>query len=191
MKTNDTVIRFTGIGGQGILFAGKMLAEAALSAGIHPCFAPSYGAEKRGGPSECTVILSHGELPSPCASRSQAAVVMNGASFLREEQRLAGGGIIVVNSSVCGDLKLSRADLSLFPVPASELAEKLKHDRVANVVITGALAELLGAHLGIQLSQEHLVEGLKRTLAGKGDLMAVNTEALTCGQEYARSLASQ
>src|SRR5690554_7670701 len=47
MKTNDTVIRFTGIGGQGILFAGKMLAEAALSAGIHPCFAPSYGAEKR------------------------------------------------------------------------------------------------------------------------------------------------
>ena len=190
MKTNDTVIRFTGIGGQGILFAGKMLAEAALSAGIHPCFAPSYGAEKRGGPSECTVILSHGELPSPCASRSQAAVVMNGASFLREEQRLAGGGIIVVNSSVCGDLKLSRADLSLFPVPASELAENSKRPG-GQCCYHGALAELLGAHLGIQLSQEHLVEGLKRTLAGKGDLMAVNTEALTCGQEYARSLASQ
>ncbi|NLW08455.1 MAG: 2-oxoacid:ferredoxin oxidoreductase subunit gamma [Firmicutes bacterium] len=188
MKEQDTVIRFTGIGGQGILFAGKMLAEAALSAGIHPCFAPSYGAEKRGGPSECTVILSHGELPSPCVSRSHAAVVMNGASFSREEQRLAAGGIIVVNSSVCGDVKLSREDLSLFLVPASELAEKLRNDRVANVVITGALVELLGAHVGIQLSQEHLVQGLKRTLAGKEDLLAVNMEALARGQEYARTL---
>jgi 2-oxoglutarate ferredoxin oxidoreductase subunit gamma len=186
MKGNDTVIRFTGIGGQGILFAGKMLAEAALAAGIQPCYAPSYGAEKRGGPSECTVILSHGELPSPCVSRSHAAVVMNGASFAREEQRLAGGGIIVANSSVCGDLKLSRAGLSLFLIPASELAEKLGNDRVANVVITGALAGLLGARLGVQLSQEHLVEGLKRTLAGKEKLLAVNIDALTCGQEYVR-----
>lgn len=188
MKANDTVIRFTGIGGQGILFAGKMLAEAALSAGIHPCYAPSYGAEKRGGPSECTVILSHGELPSPCVRQSHAAVVMNGASFAREEQRLAGGGIIVANSSVCGEVKLFRGDLFLFLVPASELAEKLGNDRVANVVITGALVELLGAHLGVQLSQDHLEQGLKRTLAGKEDLLAVNIEALTCGREYARNL---
>ena len=188
MKANDTVIRFTGIGGQGILFAGKMLAEAALSAGIHPCFAPSYGAEKRGGPSECTVILSHGELPSPCVNRSHAAVVMNGASFSREEQRLAGGGIIVVNSSVCGEVKLTRADLSLFPVPASELAEKLGNNRVANAVITGALAELLGAHLDVQLSGEDLVQGLKRTLAGKEDVLASKIEALTSGREYTRRL---
>src|SRR5690606_40104267 len=74
-----------------------------------------------------------------------------------------------VCSSDLGDVKLSRGDLSLFLVPASELAEKLRNDRVANVVITGALVELLGAHVGIQLSQEHLVQGLKRTLAGKED----------------------
>src|SRR5690554_5722733 len=106
MKTNDTVIRFTGIGGQGILFAGKMLAEAALSAGIHPCFAPSHGAEKRGGPSECTVILAHGGLASPCASRSEAQPVLNGASFLRLQQRPPGGGIFIVNAALRGVVKL-------------------------------------------------------------------------------------
>lgn len=187
MKEKDTVIRFTGIGGQGILFAGKMLAEAALAAGIHPCFAPSYGAEKRGGPSECTVILSHGEFPSPCVNRSHAAVVMNEASFSREEQRLAEGGIIVVNSSVCGDVKPSRADIALFLVPASDLAQKLENDRVANTVIAGALVELLGTR--VRLDQDHLVQGLKETLAGKKNLLAINMKALSCGQEYARARA--
>ena len=94
MKTNDTVIRFTGIGGQGILFAGKMLAEAALSAGIHPCFAPSYGAESAGLPNDGHPLRYYQPL-----LRSHAAVVMNGASPGRTTP--GRGGIIAANSSVC------------------------------------------------------------------------------------------
>src|SRR5690554_7951861 len=99
---NDTVIRFTGIGGQGILFAGKMLAETAVEAGEHPCFAPSYGAEKRGGPSECTVILSRGELPCPRVTKSRAPAVMNEPSLAREGNRRKKTGVWAGIPSTCG-----------------------------------------------------------------------------------------
>lgn len=183
---NDTVIRFAGIGGQGILFAGKILAETALEAGRHPCFVPSYGAEKRGGPSECTVILSRGELPCPCVTKSRAAAVMNEASLTREEQRLEPNGLLVVNSSVCGEVKPSQPDISLFLVPAGDLAQNLGNDRVANVVMVGALVELLEL-----FAPEHLARGLEKVLAGKPNMLPVNRKALESGREFARKLKTQ
>jgi len=183
---NDTVIRFTGIGGQGILFAGKMLAETAVEAGEHPCFAPSYGAEKRGGPSECTVILSRGELPCPCVTKSRAAAVMNEASLAREEQRLEKNGVLVVNSSTCGEVKPSRPDISLFLVPASDLAQDLGNDRVANVVMVGALVELMEL-----FDPERLTRGLEKVLAGKPNLLPVNLKAVESGREFARKLKTR
>lgn len=182
----DTVIRFAGLGGQGILFAGKILARAALEAGRHPCFVPSYGAEKRGGPSECTVILSREELPCPCVTKSRAAAVMNEASLTREEQRLERNGLLVVNSSVCGEVKPSRPDVSIFLVPAGDLAQELGNDRVANVVMAGALVALLEL-----FAPEDLTRGLEKVLAGKQNMLPVNLKALACGREFARKLNTQ
>ena len=47
-----------GFGGQGIIFAGKLLAYAGLREGKEVVYFPSYGAEMRGGTANCTVIIS-------------------------------------------------------------------------------------------------------------------------------------
>ena len=58
-------IVFSGFGGQGALFAGQLLAYAAMDAGRFVTWIPSYGPEMRGGTAHCTVIISDEEIGSP------------------------------------------------------------------------------------------------------------------------------
>jgi len=62
----DVII--AGFGGQGIIFAGKLLSYAGLKEGKEVIFYPSYGAEMRGGTANCTVIISDSMIPSPIVS---------------------------------------------------------------------------------------------------------------------------
>ena len=58
-------IILSGFGGQGAIFAGQLLAYAALDAGKHVTWIPSYGPEMRGGTAHCTVMLSDDPIGSP------------------------------------------------------------------------------------------------------------------------------
>ena len=60
-----TEIRMTGSGGQGVMSAGIMIAQTAVSAGKYATFLPEYGPEQRGGSAKCTVIISDGDIISP------------------------------------------------------------------------------------------------------------------------------
>ena len=68
---------FAGFGGQGLLFAGQILARAAIADGLEVFWIPSYGPEMRGGTASCTVIVGEEEIGSPVVDRYDAAVVMN------------------------------------------------------------------------------------------------------------------
>ena len=70
-----------GFGGQGILFAGKVLAEAALLEGREVLWIPSYGPEMRGGTASCTVIIGDEPIGSPVVDAAWAAVVLNPPAF--------------------------------------------------------------------------------------------------------------
>ena len=59
----DLNIVFAGFGGQGILFAGKVVAYAGLIEGRELSWLPSYGPEMRGGTANCNVILSDTAAP--------------------------------------------------------------------------------------------------------------------------------
>jgi 2-oxoglutarate ferredoxin oxidoreductase subunit gamma len=73
----QTEIIFAGFGGQGALFAGQVLAFAAMDAGYEVTWMPSYGPEMRGGTANCTVVISDEEIGSPTVKNPTAAVVMN------------------------------------------------------------------------------------------------------------------
>lgn len=135
-------IIFAGAGGQGIVFLGKLLANAALDSIPHITFFPSYGAEVRGGSSHCQVILSQKPIPSPVADRFEIMILMNQDSVTRFLPSLVEGGLALVNSSLC-TAKL--APHRLF-VPATRMADDLGDQRAANVVL-----------LGVLLSQRRLV----------------------------------
>ena len=70
-----------GFGGQGILLAGKIMAEAGMMAGKEVSWICSYGSEMRGGTANCTVILSDRQIASPIADEFDSALIYNNLSF--------------------------------------------------------------------------------------------------------------
>ncbi len=93
-------IIISGFGGQGTLFAGQLLAFAAMDTGRHVTWIPSYGPEMRGGKVRCTTIISDEEIGAPVVRRPNAAIVMNIPSMEAFEAAVKPGGLLVVNSSL-------------------------------------------------------------------------------------------
>ena len=171
-----------GFGGQGILFAGKVLAEAALVEGREVLWIPSYGPEMRGGTAHCTVIVSDEEIGSPIVRHPAAAIVLNIPSLERYEPLVKTGGVLVVNASLV-DRAPQRRDVRSLMIPATETAEALGEKRMANMVLLGAFLqaepiftlEAVGKALG-----NHIAEHRRKTVPA-------NLEALRRGAELAQA----
>ena len=93
-------ILLAGQGGQGVLSAGKMLAESGLWEGKEVSYLPAYGPEMRGGTANCSVIISEEEIASPLCNEPDVLIAMNGPSFHKFAPRVKTGGIVIVNGSM-------------------------------------------------------------------------------------------
>jgi len=173
-------ITLAGFGGQGVLFAGQLLAYAALDAGKHVTWIPSYGPEMRGGTAHCTVIISDEPIGSPLVRRPTAAIALNQPSFVRYEGLVKPGGFLVYNASLV-QAPHTRADIRYVPVPANVIAEELGNVRQANVVLLGALlATVDGLPLEtVESALDHHLPQRQR------QLLASNKLALRRGAMYA------
>lgn len=134
----QTEVVISGFGGQGILFAGQLLAYAAMDAGLEVTWIPSYGPEMRGGTANCTVIIADEEIGAPMVAHPGAAMVFNRPSLDKYESLVKAGGVLVVNSSMV-DRPVSRGGIKVVQVPASEIAERIGEKRLTNMVMLGAL----------------------------------------------------
>lgn len=134
----------SGSGGQGILFMGNLLAQAALREGRQVTFLPTYGAAMRGGTANCVVKISAEEVASPVMHRPHAAIVMNQQSINKFGPVVRPGGFIIVNSSTIDLAGYAGAeDVRLVCVPATELAREVAGtDRAANMVALAAFLSL-------------------------------------------------
>jgi 2-oxoglutarate ferredoxin oxidoreductase subunit gamma len=127
-----------GFGGQGILFAGTVLARAAMTEGQQVLWIPSYGPEMRGGTASCTVIVGDTEIGSPVVDRADAVVALNPPSLAKFEQIVAPGGVLIVNTSLI-EAEPTRTDIEIVPVPCTSLARSAGDDKLVSVVALGAL----------------------------------------------------
>ncbi len=176
----ETGIVIAGFGGQGVLFAGQVLAQAAMDAGLHVTWMPSYGPEMRGGTAHCTVVIADAPIGSPLVRRPAAAIVMNLPSLDKYEPLVAPEGVLVVNASLV-NRKATRADLRVLEVPANDIAEALGDGRLANVVLVGALLAALG-RLPLNVVERALQTRLPER---HRDLLAANRQALRRGAALA------
>ena len=135
-------IRFGGSGGQGILFAALVLAEAAgVYGGKYVCQSQSYGPEARGGYSKADVVISDEPIDYPMAMKPNLLLVMNQASCDNYFPDLKPDGLLVVDSSMVSEIPTSRA----VTLPFTRIArEKFGNDMVANMVSLGAVVHLSG-----------------------------------------------
>ena len=177
----QTEIVIAGFGGQGVLFAGQVLAYAAMDDGKHVTWIPSYGPEMRGGTANCTVVVADEEIGSPIVRHPKAVIAMNQPSLEKYEPLVAENGTLLINSSLI-DQSVGRTDLQCLFVPANEIAETIGDKRMATIVMVGALLteipvltiESIEATL-----QEHLPERHKK-------LLPLNYEAIRAGADFVR-----
>jgi 2-oxoglutarate ferredoxin oxidoreductase subunit gamma len=174
-----TDIIIAGFGGQGVLFAGQLLAYAAMDEGRDVTWIPSYGPEMRGGTANCTVVISDEEIGSPLASHPTAVVAMNLPSLDKYEPLVKPGGVLIVNSSIVNREPV-RSDIHWVMIPGNEIAESLGDRRMTNMVMLGGLL----ANLPV-LSLDALARALKGHLPARHQrLLPMNLEALKRGAEY-------
>lgn len=176
MKTFSVII--SGFGGQGILMAGQLLAYAGIIEGKHAAWVPSYGVEMRGGTANCSVVLSEREISSPLVERPDALLVFNRPSLDKFAPLLKEGGLLLYNSSMVSQQD-PPANARVFGIPANELADELGNNRVANMVMLGAMLELENV-----VSLDSIMAALKKVLPlRRHDLLSLNEDALRQGAE--------
>lgn len=170
MKCERIII--AGAGGQGIVFLGKLIANAALADVPHITFFPSYGAEVRGGSSHCQVILSRRPIPSPVADQFDVLILMNQDSLNRFLPRRAKSGLALINSSLC----TVKSDRHHITIPATQTADEIGDQRTANLVLLGALLRQRPV-----VSPERIEAGLKEIWKDSTSTLGRNLAAFYAG----------
>ncbi len=172
---------FAGFGGQGLLTAGKLLAECAMVEDRHVTFFPSYGSEVRGGTSHCHVVIDDEPISSPLIEEATVLFIMNEPSLERFLPALVRGGFMVLNSSMA-DVPGEAEEIEVLEIPATELANDIGSIRVANMVMLSALNEVRGL-----VKSERLHDTLVVSLRGRRErFIPHNEKALEAGRECAR-----
>lgn len=131
-------IVLAGFGGQGVLFAGKLLAYSGLMDEKQVSWLPSYGPEMRGGTANCSVVISDEEISSPLVLEPDELITMNSPSYNKFIDAVAPGGKVIIDSSMIEE-KSDRTDIECFYVPATDLAQENDLKGMANIILLGKL----------------------------------------------------
>jgi 2-oxoglutarate ferredoxin oxidoreductase subunit gamma len=129
---------FGGFGGQGLLFAGHVLAQAAVIEGRMVSWLPSYGPEMRGGTASCTVIVADRPIGSPIVDTADSVLALNPPSLAKFEPLLVPDGLLVVNATLV-EAEPRRTDVEVVAVPCTALARAGGDDRFVSIVALGSL----------------------------------------------------
>lgn len=169
---------FAGFGGQGLLFAGKVVANAGLIEGREVSWLPSYGPEMRGGTANCSVTLSDDPIGSPLIAAPTVLVAMNQPALVKFQGAVVPGGVIIADTSLVNKLP-ERDDVTMCALPATEMAEEQGLKGLANIVLVGKMQALTGFS-----TCETLEAAIRKAVpARKAKMVESNLAALALGLE--------
>lgn len=162
-----------GFGGQGILLAGTILANAFMLDDKNVTWYPCYGAEMRGGTVNCEIVVSDSEVSSVHKQDTDYALVLNQQSFDKFVKRVKAGGMIIANSTLVSESR-PRDDIKYVFAPMGDMANELGTNKVTNVVSLGVLASVCDI-----VNKASLALGVEKVLGEKKkDLLPLNIKAL-------------
>ncbi len=132
---------FSGFGGQGVLTMGMLLGYAGIIEDKEVTWMPSYGPEMRGGTANCILIISDELISSPIISTFDSVVALNQPSVDKFEEAIKPGGIMFYDST--NIIKPpTRSDITIYGLPVSEEAVKMKNTKVLNMIMLGAFVKV-------------------------------------------------
>ncbi len=171
-----------GFGGQGVMVLGQLVAYGGIEDGRNVTWIPSYGPEMRGGTANCSTVVSDEPVGSPVISMCDVVVILNQPSLAKFEHAARKGGILIYNSDLV-KYDNPRTDVRVIGIPAQKIATELGSDKVANVVLLGAVVEASG--IISKKSAVHVVE--EKLGKRKPQFLPMNLKALDRGMEAAKA----
>ena len=173
---NENSILIAGFGGQGVLLAGEVLANALMIDGKNVTWYPCYGAEMRGGTVNCEIVTSDEEVSAVNKKSHEFVIALNQQSFERFLPTVTKGGTIIVNTSIAKPEK-SRDDVNYVYAPLTEMANELGNTKITNIISLGILSKKSDL-----TSVKSLHEGLNNVLPEhRKNLLPLNLKALEAG----------
>lgn len=176
-----TRIRFGGVGGQGIVLAGRLLGKAAaLFDGKEAVCTQSYGPEARGGASRSDVIIAEASVDYPFVDEADVLAALFHEAYVRFRPRLRKGGTLIVDT---GLVQLADDEGDVYGLPATQIAEEIGSRVVANIVVLGYLVETTGV-----VSRESMEQAIRTTVGER--FIDLDLKALDSGIRLAREGAA-
>lgn len=180
-------LRFVGLGGQGVILAGEILAAAKIQAGGYGVKASSYSSQVRGGATKVDILLDDEVINYPYANEGEIEFMLATAqkSFDLFKSGVKEGGIIVIESNL---VQASEEDKKKYKIFAFPIIAKAK-DEIGNILTQSVIA--LGLALAFtKLLDEKIVE--ERMLASvPKKFQELNKKAFQLGLREGKILASQ
>ncbi|NNC76640.1 MAG: hypothetical protein HKN77_01680 [Woeseiaceae bacterium] len=181
LTSATTQVRFGGVGGQGIVLAGRLLGKAAaLFDDKEAVVTQTYGPEARGGAARTDVIISDSTVDYPFVTNADVLAVLFQEAYGKFRPGLKPGGTLIFDE---GLVQPGADDKAVRGVPATKIAEELGNRLAANVVILGYLVGKTGV-----VSRESVEEAIRATLKEK--IVDLNLQALDAGIKLAQSNGS-
>jgi 2-oxoglutarate ferredoxin oxidoreductase subunit gamma len=175
---NETKGRYevimAGSGGQGLVVSGIMLAEAAILEGKNVVQTVSYGIATRGGFSMAGVIIDRDEIIFQEVENADVVLALT-EEAMEKFRGLSGQG-----ASIFYDTTLMKAcpGENLHGHPFTEMASRMGHVGMANIIALGCMAQMKG-----MVRTESLAEVIRKRFAG--NVLAMNLKALQVGVDLA------
>jgi 2-oxoglutarate ferredoxin oxidoreductase subunit gamma len=169
-------VRFGGVGGQGIVLAGRLLGKAAsLYDGKDAVVTQSYGPEARGGASRADVVISANRVDYPFVLNADILAVFFQEAYMMFRSKVKPEGLLLFDDLL---VKPEEEHANLRPVPATRLAEELGTRMAANVVMLGYIVGATNI-----VSVESVEKSIHSTL--KPSIVELNLKAFEAGLQLA------
>jgi len=169
-------LRIAGTGGQGLILAAKMLAQALAGAGRHVAQSQTYEPTSRGGYCNSDLVVGEAEVDYPLATHLDALVLLDKLAIGPSWPLLKPGALVLADTRLCPELPPGGA--RALHLPMTRTAIELGSERVANIVALGALAALT------HVCDRNVLERTVRTETPRS-YVDLNMDALAAGYRMA------
>ncbi|MDD2567001.1 MAG: 2-oxoacid:acceptor oxidoreductase family protein [Thiovulaceae bacterium] len=181
------IMRFTGVGGQGVLLAGEIFAAAKIKKGGFGLKTATYTSQVRGGPTVVDITLDDDEIFYPYANDGEIDFMLSVAqkSYDLFKDGVTPGGTIVVDPFLVHPTDEDRKKWKIIEIPIITIAK----EEVGNVITQSVVALAIANTLLKPLDKETLVETMLSKVPAK--VHAANIKAYELGEKYANESSSK
>ncbi len=175
-------LRFTGVGGQGVLLAGEIMAAAKIKLGGYGVKTATYTSQVRGGPTVVDITLDDSEILFPYANEGEIEFMLSTAqvSYNQFKSGVKPGGTIVVEPNLVKPSDEDRKKWKIYEIPIITIAK----EEVGNVITQSVIALAIAREFTQVMERQTLIDVMLSKVPEK--VHEANKKAFELGEKYAK-----